>query len=187
MQYYKLAIQVLDRVPLPAPGPPGPIDFHKLSSALRARYESLVRCYYVRHSFTHVVPELSESLFFFSSLCLAALSSGACTEGRDSTALLLCAKGIHDGAHSDYMIVLMFNLLESKIDPRDSAVVDYFRTIKADSRIEEPNAKYIRSEWPVYDYFNSTNEPLSKLIKYRSNSENEPESVGSVPLSPASS
>lgn len=170
-------------MPSPPPGGPGPIDPHKLSSALRARFESLVRLYYVRHSFKHAVPQLPESLFFFSSLCLAALS----TKGQDSTTLLLCAKGIHDGAHSDYMIVLMFNLLESRIDPTDPVVVDYFRKIKADSRIEEPNAKYIRSEWPVYDTLDSNNEPLCKLIKYRSDSEAEQEFVGSASLSPASS
>lgn len=185
MQYCKLVVQVLDRMPSPPPGPPGPIDSHKLGSALRARFESLVRYYYVRHSFQHGAPELSESLFFFSSLCLAALPPGSSAKGQDSTTLRLCAKGIHDGAQSDYMVTMMFNFLENRIDPTDPVVVNYFRKIRADSRIEEPDARYIRSEWPVYDQIDPTNKPLCKLIKYRDVSEPKQESVGSALLSPS--
>ena len=135
-----------------------------------------------------MVPELSESLFYFSSLCLTALSPpGPGARRRDNTTLLLCARGIYDGAHSDYMIVLMFNLLESRMDPTDPVVGDYFRRIKADSRIEELNAKYIRSEWPVYDTFEPGGIPLSKLVKYQSDSEAEQEYSSSASLSPSPS
>lgn len=144
----------------------------------RARLESLVRLYYLRHSFKALDIMLIMYLLLLGSISVRVLApgggggggGGAAVAGggdgtqRDASTFLLCAKGLHDQGQNQYLGSLMFNMLSGLVDPTNQALVSDLSRIKAEFCGTEVKPEYVHMEWPVYSWIDSENPEMGRLL-----------------------
>ncbi|KAI8966706.1 hypothetical protein F5Y11DRAFT_307617 [Daldinia sp. FL1419] len=114
------------------------LTWHNIITHAEVRLETLLRLYYLRHSFESYDPLLMHWLMFLGDTTLqkidksgialppaiAALSPPVNVESLRST-LILCAKGLYDQGHNYHIAVLVYRLLRDRMKAND---LDLMRT-----------------------------------------------------------
>jgi hypothetical protein len=146
----------------------------------RARLETLIRLYYLRHSFDALDVVLVMFLLLSRSISVRVLASaeGADTgtdcdpgqgrgqgQGRDASTFLLCAKGLHDQGRNQYLGTLMFNMLSGLVDPKNEALMGNLASIRAEFKGTEVRTEYVHMEWPVYRWVHPENESTGRALE----------------------
>jgi hypothetical protein len=136
----------------------------------RARLETLIRLYYLRHSFDSLDVMLIMYLLLLGSISVRVLAPGAGGDGgdgtqRDASTFLLCAKGLHDQGQNQYLGSLMFNMLSGLVDPKNQALVSDLSRIKAEFCGTEVKPEYVHMEWPVYSWIDAENQEFGRLLE----------------------
>jgi hypothetical protein len=136
----------------------------------RARLETLIRLYNLRHSFDTLEVKLIMYLMLLGSISVRVLAPGAGGDGgdgtqRDASTFLLCAKGLHDQGQNQYLGSLMFNMLSGLVDPKNQALVSDLSRIKAEFCGTEVKPEYVHMEWPVYSWIDAENQEFGRLLE----------------------
>jgi hypothetical protein len=134
----------------------------------RARLETLIRLYYLRHSFDSLDVMLIMFLMLLGSISVRVLAPGAGGgDGtqHDASTFLLCAKGLHDQGQNQYLGSLMFNMLSGLVDPNNQALVSDLSRIKAEFCGTEVKPEYVHMEWPVYSWIDADNQEFGRLLE----------------------
>ena len=145
----------------------------------RAHLETLVRLYYLRHSFDSLDIIIILFLLMLGSISVRVLASSSNEsekEGRergqsygakrrDASTFLLCAKGLHDQGRNQYLSSLMFTMLAGLVDSRDEVLVDNLARIRAEFKGTEVKPEYVHMEWPVYSWIDPENRSMGKILE----------------------
>lgn len=142
-----------------------------IGTRARARLETLIRLYYLRHSFGALDAMLIMFLLLLGSISVRVLAPGSdatCGDGgtqRDASTFLLCAKGLHDQGQNAYLGSLMFNMLSGLVDPNNQALLSDLSRIRAEFSGAEVKPEYVHMEWPVYSWIDPENQEMGKLFE----------------------
>jgi hypothetical protein len=139
------------------------IDATQISNAARARLETLVRLYYLRHSYKMHDTLLMTHLLLVGSIALRSLPP--ITFQSNMSTMSLCYMGLLGLSQNDYLSILYAQILQNSVDPAYDVVSQEFNRIQ--SRCDSVGFKpeYVHSEWPVYQWIDSSNEKLGRLVK----------------------
>jgi len=154
---------------------------HEVGTLARARLETLIRLYYLRHSFDSLDVMLIMFLLLLGSISMRVLTSRQDHEisttvsaehghpsqspRRDASTFLLCAKGLHDQGQNQYLGSLMFNMLSGLVDPANEALVSDLAKIKAEFTGTEVKPEYVHMDWPVYTWVHPENQSMGRLLE----------------------
>jgi hypothetical protein len=150
----------------------------QIGTLARARLETLIRLYYLRHSFDALDVVLIMFLLLLGSISVRVLALGDAADtgtgsgtgsgqgqGRDASTFLLCAKGLHDQGRNQYLGTLMFNMLSGLVDPKNEALVGDLARIRAEFKGTEVRTEYVHMDWPVYRWVHPENESMGRLLE----------------------
>ncbi|KAI1410532.1 hypothetical protein F5Y13DRAFT_201990 [Hypoxylon sp. FL1857] len=138
LEYYGTIISLVRL--LVQSGTPLDLTWQNIISHAEVRLETLVRLYYLRHSFESYDPLLMHWLMFLGDTILLKLDGGLNSAGALAAAtmpttlanseslrstLILCAKGLYDQSRNFHIAVLLYRLLRDRMKAND---VDLLRT-----------------------------------------------------------
>ncbi|KAL7626163.1 hypothetical protein AAE478_002933 [Parahypoxylon ruwenzoriense] len=95
--------------------------WHNIITYAEIRLETLLRLYYLRHSYESYDPLLMHWLMFLGDTTLGKLHSKEALVSLEAlrSTLILCAKGIYDQGHNYHIAVLVFRLLRDRMKDSD--------------------------------------------------------------------
>jgi hypothetical protein len=167
MEYFKILIQLFEpflNSPPTVPSPKLDVDsLKKLAQGFRARLETLIRIYYIRHSFSFPDPTLCDFILVLGSICIQALPDMEPTVDQCAT-VLLCAQGLIQSGLNDYLPLLFFSAFFDPISKRHNKILAEVSQLRAQYRLPEVRAEYVNSKWPVYQWINPEEKRLSDLV-----------------------
>lgn len=178
---------MLMRLRVQNPGTALDVTWRDIIKHAEVRLETLLRLYYLRHSFESYDPLLMHWLMFLGDTVLqrldstsARLMSRSDVESMRST-LILCAKGLYDQGHNYHIAVLVYRLLRDRMKAND---LDLLRThifssspggggsgygsgAGSDAGADDDPPlmmEYVQAEWvaPI----GSSNDPARKTLDY---------------------
>ncbi|GAB1312659.1 Zn(2)-C6 fungal-type domain-containing protein [Madurella fahalii] len=173
MEYYHVLIKLLEPWGNPTPETPGQDlkvngrTFQEMGTIARARLETVIRLYYLRHGFEFPDVILNIYLMLLGSISIRmiqALMGSPAAAGRDAATFLLCLKGLHDQGRSNYLGALMFNMISGLVDPENTDLMSDISRIKGEFRGVEVKPEYVHMEWPVYQWVHPQNVRMGKLL-----------------------
>lgn len=130
--------------------------------------ETLIRLYYIRHSFERMDTFLAQPLAELSAIRREDIGGEKGlldTESVRST-LVLCAQGFRDQGFNHYLGQTLFHLTRSRMRPEDAALVD--RCLYAGPQYQVPFAPVlahqIYSDWPVDPVSAKEHQRLSAVL-----------------------
>ncbi|KAK3293676.1 uncharacterized protein B0H64DRAFT_364455 [Chaetomium fimeti] len=163
-----------------------------IGTRARARLETLIRIYYLRHSFDALDVMLIMFLLLLGSISVRVLTSPPQPSSppqpqsqppssttttttppnkptnppnRNASTFLLCAKGLHDQGRNQYLGTLMFDLLSRLVDgAADSALRADLARVAAEFRGVGVKREYVHMEWPVYRWVDGEGRGLGVLV-----------------------
>ncbi|OTB20707.1 hypothetical protein K445DRAFT_372281 [Daldinia sp. EC12] len=159
------------------------LTWHNIITHAEVRLETLLRLYYLRHSFEAYDPLLMHWLMFLGDTTLrkidesgtimppaiAALAPPADVESLRST-LILCAKGLYDQGHNYHIAVLVYRLLRDRMKAND---LDLMRThIFANQGPKDDDMplmmQYIQAQWvaPIMTRDKDSPNPSKNTLDY---------------------
>ncbi|KXX83211.1 Nitrogen assimilation transcription factor nirA [Madurella mycetomatis] len=173
MEYYHVLIKLLEPWENPAPETPGRDStvngrtFQEMGTIARARLETVVRLYYLRHSFEFPDTILNIYLMLLGSISIRTIQApggSPAAAGRDAATYLLCLKGLHDQGRSNYLGALMFDMISGLVDPGNASLMSDISRIKGEFRGVEIKPEHVHMEWPVYQWVHPKNVKMGKLL-----------------------
>lgn len=159
------------------------LTWYNIITHAEVRLETLLRLYYLRHSFESYDPLLMHWLMFLGDTTLqkidksgivappaiAALSPPVSLESLRST-LILCAKGLYDQGHNYHIAVLVYRLLRDRMKVND---LDLMRThlfsAQGPADDEMPlMMQYIQAQWvaPIMTRDTGGTNPSKNTLDY---------------------
>lgn len=140
----------------------------EMLSYAKLELETLVRLYYLRHSFEYYDPFMMHFLLLIGYATLEELTADADSEPvtRNSlrSILILCAKGLHDQGRNYYTAQVVFRLIRDKFQPEDREFLKRF-TQSDDAEDEKPlMALNIQSSWPI-PFINVNQDPSLSMLE----------------------
>ncbi|KAI1865349.1 uncharacterized protein JN550_008397 [Neoarthrinium moseri] len=159
--------QMLENQPTAYATPSIPRNIARERSADAAiRFETLVRLYYLRHSFEHTDTFLTSILSFLANIMFQTLEStkrDASTEDGDEktpvvdddrrrnirSTLILAAKGLHDQSRNAYVTGVIFHLVRSRLSPEDLAALNAYVSPREVEAVYSRLPRTVRSQWPM--------------------------------------
>ena len=154
IQYYCLLISLFEPF-VGYDAPDGEANAENIVSQAKGCLETLVRIYYLRHSFESYDPALSQ---FLSLLAFSVLEDVPHIERNSReyevmrSTLVLCAKGLWDQGRCSYVSEAILHLLMETADDEDSRLIRKFTEIDKVSDMSTYVAhmgREIRSKWPI--------------------------------------
>ncbi|KAJ4117481.1 hypothetical protein NW768_010844 [Fusarium equiseti] len=114
------------------------------------RFETLVRVYYLRHSFSTYAPVMIQflSILGFLSARKAAASAGTTSDFQSS--LILATMGLENQAQQAYIANAMFRVLFSKIPPGMADVTSQYCSLNSTRGVTEIQPAYVKSAYPIH-------------------------------------
>ncbi|KAI5867928.1 hypothetical protein GGS23DRAFT_591738 [Durotheca rogersii] len=176
LEYYGILISIM-RFPVKLT-PNLEVTWHNIIRYAEVRLETLLRLYYLRHSFECYDPLLMQYLMLLGDTTLEKLHNA--TEPEDLEALrstlVLCAKGLYDQGHNYHIAVLVFRLMRDRMKEND---FDLLRTHLFASSPPPTTAseigtseddpplmvKYVRAQWQVPIHTPDTG-PTKRSLEY---------------------
>ena len=156
---YTLFTSLLDTGAVPCADPlsEGALDskIDEVVSSSVIRLETILRLYYLRHSYSFQDCFLNYHLSLLARITLEAMStaSGRLPDRNRLKSLrstvILCIKGINEQGRNDHVAIIIYRLL------RDSLVADDLEILKAHVTLFESVeddafvARHCRSQWPL--------------------------------------
>ena len=142
------------------------LTVREIGTRARARLETLIRLYYLRHSFEALDIMLIMFLLLLGSMSVRVLASSEDgPPNRDASTFLLCAKGLHDQGQNQYLGSLMFSMLAGLVDPQNGALLSDLARIRAEFQGTEVKPEYVHMEWPVYRWVHPESQSMGKLLE----------------------
>lgn len=132
-----------------ASAPSGSDDAAQTVSTSRARLESLVRLYYVRHGFGGPDVLLLLYLLILGSISLKSLTATKRSPGAFCT-LYLCARGLSDQGKNNYLGTLMFRVLVGLTSSADACLQSELARIQTEATGADVLLEHVDPEWPVF-------------------------------------
>ncbi|KAI1378381.1 hypothetical protein F4677DRAFT_466122 [Hypoxylon crocopeplum] len=180
LEYYGTIITLVRL--LGQPGTVLDVTWQNIITHAEVRLETLLRLYYLRHSFESYDPLLMHWLMFFGDTVLQKIGSAGGLTAMSPTSLealrstlILCAKGLYDQGHNYHIAVLVYRVLRDRMRAND---VDLLRThlfsnspsssTSGDSDDDPPlMMEYVQAQWlaPIATPAESSG-PESKTLDY---------------------
>ncbi|KAK1757423.1 hypothetical protein QBC47DRAFT_155922 [Echria macrotheca] len=119
------------------------------------RYETLIRLYYLRHSFDAPNTLMINYFGHLNQIALDAMN-GLCSglvhpdESHLRSTALLSAKGLYDQSHNHYIAKVVFKMQLKQMREKDVELLKHIAKIESDDAngpLEQP----VQSEWPLYN------------------------------------
>ncbi|KAK3898034.1 nitrogen assimilation transcription factor nirA [Staphylotrichum tortipilum] len=140
----------------------GSPSIRELGTLARARLETLIRLYYLRHSFDATDVMLILFLLMLGSISVRVLDSPTVSsttsdstsntstrQEGDASTFLLCAKGLHDQGRNHYIGALMFETLVGLVRPGNGVLRGGLARVRAEFEGIQVREEYTHMEWPV--------------------------------------
>jgi hypothetical protein len=165
MEYHQTVIALFEPWTI---APVGDIDANiiEISTVAKARFETLARLYFLRHSFDSNSNILPSFLLFLASGAYRSLSSQQRSEVTpEVSTFFLCSKGLHDGGKNNYISILFFHLIKDMVDPDDSKILDNLKTIESEFETVELRPELVHSIWPVFSSIDTSNKTMGEMIQ----------------------
>ena len=111
------------------------------------RFETLVRVYYLRHSFSTYAPVMVQ---FLSVLGFLSAQKAATNPSDHQSSMILATLGLENQARQAYLANAIFKLLFSKIPPGMADVTSQYCSLNATGAVVEIQPAYVRSAYPIH-------------------------------------
>ena len=153
MHYYVLLISLFESF-VATNAPQGEVNVNNIVSQSKGCHETLIRMYYLRHSFESYDPTLTYCLTLLAFSTLNDMHRVERTSSEHElmrSMLILCAKGLWDQGRCCYISVPIAHLLLEAADPEDARLIRKFTEIGVSdtSSYVEHMEREIRSKWPI--------------------------------------
>ncbi|KAI1102600.1 hypothetical protein F4804DRAFT_334096 [Jackrogersella minutella] len=156
------------------------VTWQNIITHAEVRLETLLRLYYLRHSFESYDPLLMHWLLFLGDSILFKLDSAGSRGGAAvavnpeslRSTLILCAKGLYDQSRNFHIAVLLYRLLRDRMKSHD---LDLLRTtvFASDSGAagedDQPlMTQYIQAQWlaPIVTTSGDGNDDSKRTLDY---------------------
>ncbi|KAI1465251.1 uncharacterized protein F4812DRAFT_440233 [Daldinia caldariorum] len=159
------------------------LTWHNIITHAEVRLETLLRLYYLRHSFEGYDPLIMHWLLFLGDATLqkidksgmpvppaiAALSPPADIESLRST-LILCAKGLYDQGHNYHIAVLVYRILRDRMKANDLDLVRTHLFSNQGPRDDDMPlmTQYVQAQWvaPILTRDKDAGDPSRNTLDY---------------------
>lgn len=118
--------------------------------------ETLMRLYYIRHSYEHYHDFLMYFLIFVGNMAIEALDpieeggvSGQSTSETYRSTLILCVKGLQSQGKSFYLANLTSRALQDRVKQGDLQLLRTHCNSEADIPSQTLVAQHSQSQWPI--------------------------------------
>ncbi|RFN49081.1 zn(2)-c6 fungal-type DNA-binding domain protein [Fusarium flagelliforme] len=111
------------------------------------RFETLIRAYYLRHSFSTYAPVMVQ---FLSVLGFLSAQKAAINPADHQSSMILATLGLENQAQQAYLANAMFKLLFSKIPPGMADVTSQYCSLNVAGAVVEIQPAYVRSAYPIH-------------------------------------
>ncbi len=151
MQYHVLLIGLLEPF-LGLDTTPGEINIEAIISQSKARFEALIRIYYLRHGFESYDPALFHFLHLLAYSALKDMQRtdrGSRQHELIRSTLVLCARGLWDQGRCYYAAEAVLHLLMESVGSEDAILIRKFTGIDESNEYLNHMTQEIRSQWPI--------------------------------------
>ena len=130
------------------------MTWQELIAQAKIRLETLLRLYYLRHSFEWYDPMLTYWLIFLGRLALERLKRDVKREGSAKatlafrSTLILCAQGLHSQGQNFHIAALLYRAFRDRMDPDDRDFLNTHISSRDGDEDLTTMDEYIRSQWP---------------------------------------
>ena len=137
----------------------------QIGTRAAARLETLIRLYYLRHSFDALDVVASIFLIVLGSISVRVLAEQTGSKQQhDASTFLLCAKGLHDQGRNFYLAAMMFDMLAGLVDPGNEALLGDLAKIRGEFAGVEVKPERVHMEWSVSRWMHSEGAEVGRLL-----------------------
>ena len=137
----------------------------QIGTRAAARLETLIRLYYLRHSFDALDVLNNIFLIVLGSISVRVLAQQTGSKQQnDASTFLLCAKGLHDQGRNFYLAAMMFEMLAGLVDPKNEALLDDLAKIRGEFAGVEVKPERVHMEWSVSRWMHSEGAAAGRLL-----------------------
>ncbi len=137
----------------------------QIGTRAAARLETLIRLYYLRHSFDALDVVATIFLIVLGSISLRVLAQQTGSKQQnDASTFLLCAKGLHDQGRNLYLAAMMFDMLAGLVDPGNKALLGDLAKIKGEFAGVEVKPEHVHMDWSVSQWMRSEGAVVGRLL-----------------------
>ena len=152
MEYHYLMINLLEPIVSGRHATAVMVDDQTAQEALSLSLlylETVVRLYYLRHSFESHDPFLVQVLVLLAHHTLTKLSSQTREEANYlRSTVILCVKGLRDQSRNFYAAEIVYRLLRS-MTTEDAHLLAHFVETREHEDNEPLKEEYVQSDWPL--------------------------------------
>jgi hypothetical protein len=126
---------------------------HQIMHESRIRFETLLRVYYLRHSFATYAPVMLQFLSVFGFLTLKEAMAEPDPNSKDNpyrSSVILATIGLENQGRQAYLANAMFRLLVSKVPPDVADAIRQYCSQDSTGAIVEIQPAFTRSAYPVH-------------------------------------
>ena len=120
---------------------------HAIVHEATIRFETLIRAYYLRHSFSTYEPVM---LQFLSVLGFLSVQKAATNPDDHQSSMILATVGLENQAQQAYLANAVFKLLFNKIPASMADVTSQYCSLNVTGPVVEIQPAYVRSAYPVH-------------------------------------